>query len=79
MSAVPLKLVTKKDGTSAEILAKLEELRDLFSDHSFVGFACVLMRDDGVNFVTKIANGNRALLLGMVTDLQYTIAKDGDA
>jgi hypothetical protein len=73
-----LKLVTKRDAVAVEIQAKLLDIAAMAEKEPLIGMAVVLLRGDGTSWVSTIGYGNRVLLLGAITDLQYTVAKDGD-
>lgn len=72
------KLVTKSDDAAEMVRDTMASLLKQVTDENYTAMATVLIRHDGRMFVSHRSNGNRALLLGAVTDLQYTIAKDGD-
>jgi len=72
------KLVTKTDDTAERIRSLMAELLQMVTDEPYLGLALVLLRHDGQPFVSTVGFGNRVQLLGAVTDLQYTIARDGD-
>ena len=74
----PVKLVTKDDDAKAGVIAMLERALAKQGEHEFTAAAVVMIRNDGISFITTSASGNRCLLLGAVADLGYTIAKDGD-
>ena len=73
-----LKLVTTREAVAVEIHEKLTQITAMAGNQSFAGMAVVIVKSDGTTFVSTIGRGNRVHLLGAVTDLQYTIAKDGD-
>lgn len=76
--ATVIGLVTKTDETSKEVADTVRQLAEMTEREAYVGVAAVLIRHDGAVFCTSRGRGNRNMLLGAVTDLQYTIAKDGD-
>jgi len=78
MNKPAISLVTTVDEAIDEVRAKAFELKELVDNNECVGIAFVVLSRDGRSFVGRYGRGNRVRLLGAVTDLQYTIAKDGD-
>jgi hypothetical protein len=74
----PIKLITGRSADADLIVEKLESLVSLSRDRPFIGMAVVLAAADGTTFTSTYGRGNRVLMLGAVTDLQYTLAKSGD-
>lgn len=73
MNVVELKTVTED-----VILSRLTDLVDHASSTPCVGLACILLHADGSAYIsTRSIHNNRIQMLGMITDLQYTIAQDG--
>lgn len=74
----PMKLVTTREQIAVDIHAKLLELAGIAENEDLLGMAVVMARKGGGSWVATLGKNNRVLLLGAVTDLQYTIAKSGD-
>lgn len=60
------------------ISIRLDEMVVKSRETPCVAMAVVILKENGDSFVSTIGKGNRIALLGAITDLQYTIAKDGD-
>lgn len=73
-----MKVVQLKTIAEPAVVDKLRELIEQCADHNYVAMACVLLRADGSGFISTIGRGKRVELLGMVTDLQFSLASDGD-
>lgn len=71
-------LVTKRDEVAEKCQRFIQEFADLAGREPFVGIAIVGIKSDNTNYVQTYGRGDRIRLLGAVTDLQYSIAKDGD-
>lgn len=79
MSDQPLKLVTKNESAAERVRELLGEVLEKATAEDCIAMASVIVRKDGSSFIAPFGDGSRVLLLGAVTDLQHTIAKDGDA
>ncbi len=74
----PLKLVTVRSNHSKVIRDKLKALSEFADEDNYVAMAVVLIRADSTAYISTFGRGNRLEILGAITDLQYTVAKDGD-
>lgn len=62
-----------------QVKEALETCLKCTSQDEYIAVAIVMLRSDGSNFIKTFNLGKRVHLLGAVTDLQYTIAKNGDS
>lgn len=74
-----LRLVTQRDEDAEAVRQRIQLFLAEATEKDCVGVAMVAVRGDGSSFVMTYGRGSRVLMMGAVADLQYTLAKDGDA
>ena len=73
-------LFKPKATVEAELVrGDVKQLLDYVEARDCIGMAAVMIHSDGTSSVQVRGKGCRTLLLGAVTDLQFSIARDGDS
>ena len=78
MTDQPITFVPKPMLEAEKVRGDVKNMLDYVQARDCVAMACVIVHADGTTAVQIRGTGYRTILLGAVTDLQFSIASDGD-